>query len=198
MHKGFFITIYGINNIGKSTQAKRLVEYLRKIGYKAVFLKYPIYDLVPTGQQLNKILRSENKQSITEEELQTLFVQNRKDFEPTLKKLLADGTIVVAEDYSGTGIAWGVAKGANQQWLENLNRDLLKEDLAILLTGKRNIHAREKTHIHETNDQLVEKVGQILLELAEKHGWQKIEIQPTRDETAQIIWYLVEKKIPPL
>ncbi|MBP9709316.1 MAG: hypothetical protein KBD78_16900, partial [Oligoflexales bacterium] len=125
--KGKLITLYGINNIGKSTQAGLLVKKLNEVGHKAVHIKYPIYDLAPTGPLLNDILRG-GKQNISEEELQTIFVQNRIDFEPTLIDTLESGTTVVAEDYIGTGIAWGAAKGADLEWLEAINAPLLKED----------------------------------------------------------------------
>jgi len=86
MKKGLFITIYGINNIGKSTHAKRLVERLKKLGKKAVYIKYPIYDLAPTGPFLDKVLRHSKKQKMPEEELQLWFVLNRYQFQPKLKK----------------------------------------------------------------------------------------------------------------
>lgn len=191
MKNGLFITIYGVNNIGKTTQARLLVERLKNEGHDAVYLKYPIYELEPSGPQLNKILRSE-QQIMSEEELQTLFMQNRRDFESQLKKMLDDGKILVAEDYTGTGIAWGTAKGAGQAWLEHLNEKLLKEDFAILLVGKRDLQMREKTHIHEINDVLVENVGQILRELAKKNNWHVIELQRKIDDTAEKIWQEVK------
>ena len=43
--KGKLIAIYGINNLGKSTQAHLLVQELQDQGYKAQYLKYPIYDI---------------------------------------------------------------------------------------------------------------------------------------------------------
>ncbi len=192
MKTGKFITLYGINNIGKSTHAKILTERLQKEGYDAVYLKYPIYDLEPTGSQINEILRGQSKQLVSEEDLQTLFRQNRQDFEPQLKAMLDAGKIIIAEDYTGTGIAWGAAKGASMDWLEELNRDLLHEDFALLLRGERNIKAREKNHIHEQNDALVVKVGETLLALGEKYGWQQIQVQPTKEATAELIWKIVQ------
>lgn len=188
MAKGLFIAIYGINNIGKSTHARRLVKRLIREGHDAIYLKYPIYDLEPTGPAINSILRSGSEQKVSEEELQTLFMQNRRDFETTLKNMLAEGKIVVAEDYTGTGIAWGTAKGLDPDYMEKLNGGLLKEDLAILITGRRDIRAVEKTHIHERNAALVEKVGNILLKLAEKFGWSRVVLQDEIDDTARIIW----------
>lgn len=193
MAQGKFITIYGVNNIGKSTHSKRLVEHLKQKGYDAVYLKYPIYDLAPTGPELNRILRQSDHQEISEKELQTIFKQNRQDFEPQLKKMLEEGKIVIAEDYSGTGIAWGRAKGLDKSWIEDLNKNLLKEDLAILLTGKRSMYAREAKHLHEQDDELVQKVSEILNEMAKSQNWQIIEIQPKIEDTAENIWITLEK-----
>lgn len=190
--QGKFITIYGINNIGKSTQAAKLVERLKRENLDVVLLKYPIYDLEPTGPKINKILRESQEQPITEAELQTLFTQNRKDFEPTLKKMLADGKIVIAEDYTGTGIAWGTAKGLDLNWSEDLNKDLLREDLAILLIGQRDLRAQEKHHLHEQNEPLVQKVAGNLLNLAKKYGWKVIQVQPEMEDTAELIWKELE------
>lgn len=196
MQKGFFITIYGVNNIGKSTQAKLLVERLCALGLDAVLLKYPIYDLEPTGPKINKILRSDQAQKISEEELQSLFMENRRDFEPELRRMLAKGKIVVAEDYTGTGIGWGTAKGADMNWLIELNKNLVQEDLAILLVGKRNVQAREQKHLHEKDDELVKKVGKILLNLGEKFGWVKVEVLTDNvPGTTDKIWEVVKNRL---
>ena len=195
MTRGKFITLYGINNIGKSTHARKLVERLKQSGHEVVYLKYPIYDLEPTGPELNRILRGDQPQKINEEQLQTLFMQNRQDFEPELRQMLDEGKIVVAEDYTGTGIAWGMAKGVDQKWLETLNAPLLKEDFAILLTGKRDLRARETQHLHEQNDELVQKVADILLHLAKTSDWKIIQTQTEINETAKIIWETIRSEL---
>jgi len=183
--EGRFITIYGINNIGKSTQAKILVQRLMKEGYKAVHIKYPGYDLEPTGPEINQILRSKGGQEISEEKLQSLFTRNRKDYQHRLEELISAGNIVIAEDYTGTGIAWGTAKGLSREWLENLNAKLLREDMAVLITGKRIISSRENNHIHESNDDLVIKVDHELRELAKFYSWIIVEQQPAIEQTAE-------------
>ena len=120
-----FITVYGINNVGKTTHTKRLVNRLREEGHDAIRIKFPVYDVHPSGDYLNTLLRSGQEQTISEQELQLWFVINRYQFQPTLIKWLEQGKIVVAEDYVGTGIAWGTAKGAPMKWLENLNKHLI-------------------------------------------------------------------------
>ncbi len=192
--KGKLITIYGINNIGKSTHAKLLVERLKKEGRKVFYVKYPIYDLSPTGPFLNDVLRG-GLQKISEDELQLWFVLNRYQYEPEILRLLDEGYIVVAEDYIGTGIAWGTAKGLDTAWLEEMNKHLIKEDFAILLEGKRDKKSREKKHVHETNDVLIEKCVSVLEILAEKYGWKKIQTQKEIADTAGAVWEVVKNVI---
>jgi dTMP kinase len=169
--KGKFIVLYGINNIGKTTQAKKVIEFLKSKGLKAEYLKYPVYDLEPTGPLINDILRGGSKQKIPEEELQHLYTKNRFDFEPKLKEKLDQGIWIIAEDYRGTGIAWGSVKGADEENLKKLNAKLLDEDIVILMDGERFLEGKEKNHIHESDDELVNKVRQKHLDLAKEFGW---------------------------
>ena len=189
------ITIYGTNNMGKSTHAKLVVERLEARGKKAKYVKYPVYDLEPTGPHLNRILRSGESQNITEEELQMWFSLNRYQFQPTIQKWLDEGYTVVAEDYIGTGIAWGTAKGADPVWLERLNQCLIQEDLAILIDGDRVESAMEALHIHERNDDLIRKCRQVLQDLAEKHQWRTVLLQDKKEDTAKLIWEVVESRL---
>ena len=195
MQKSKFITIYGINNVGKSTQAKLLVEKLESSGYKAKYVKYPIYDLEPTGPFLNKVLRGSDDLSkkISEDELQLWFILNRYQYEPELIKMLESGYTVVAEDYIGTGIAWGTAKGLDQTWLIDSNKYLLKEDLSILIEGERDARVIEKNHMHEQNPELIEKCTKILDDLAIKYGWQRVRRKEKVEQTADDLWNTVEK-----
>lgn len=186
--KGKFITLYGINNIGKTTHAKRIVSRLNKLGKRAVYFKYPIYDIEPTGPFINSVLRSGGKQKISEEELQLWFVLNRYQFEPKLKEMLKKGITVVAEDYIGTGVAWGVAKGAKQAELESMNKFLVQEDVAIMMDGQRKLSAKEKTHIHESDDALAEKCRKIYKKLARKYKWEVVKVDADPEITAERLW----------
>lgn len=191
------ITLYGINNIGKTTHAKRLVEKLKSEGHDAVYVKFPVYDVEPTGHFLNGFLRSGAAQEISEEELQTWFTLNRYQFEPTLKAWLTSGKIVVAEDYIGTGIAWGTVKGADTDWLESMNKYLVPADLNILMDGERATDAVEEGHLHETNNDFMKRARQVHLELGERYNWTMVPLQDSKDDTANLIWQVVEAKLKP-
>lgn len=192
---GKFIVIYGVNNIGKTTHAKRLFRHLRQLGKKAVYIKYPVYKVKPSGEMLNKILRSGKPQKMSEEELQMLYVFNRYQFQPTLQKWLSERKIVVAEDYTGTGIAWGLTKGAKLNRLELMNKFLVQPDLEVLLCGRRKISAREKKHLHEESNYLLNKCAKVLNRLQKRYGWGKIKIAKDKDATEREIWKIVKTVI---
>ena len=197
LKKGKFITLYGINNIGKTTQCVRLVNRLKKAGYDAVYVKYPKYDLAPSGPYLNKVLRGSvnNKQGILEEELQMWFALNRYQYQPEIEKMLNAGKIIVAEDYTGTGLAWGWLKGAKLSWLEEINKYLIKEDIALLLQGKRYLQAKEKSHIHESDDKLVERSRKVHNILGKKYRWKIVKVENGKEETANVVWSVISKML---
>lgn len=189
---GKLIVIYGGNNSGKTTQAKLLVDWLKKEGHQAAYLKYPIYDS-PTGKRINGILREGKEKNISETEFQELYYQNRKDYEQHLKKMLHERTVVVAEDYIGTSLAWGSAKGADYAHLKKLNSDLIHEDLALLLDGARFSEAKEKGHIHEENDELMEKVRERHRQIGKEKGWTFINANRKKEDVFNDIIAAVKK-----
>jgi dTMP kinase len=187
MKKGKFIVIYGVNGTGKSTQVKELLQYLKKIKIKVNYLKYPIYDLEPEGPFIDKYLRDtkfreENPQ--TAEELQDKYAKNRKKFEPELKKILEKGEWVLAEDYVGTGISWGLTWGADLRYLEKINKNLLRPDLAILLHGERFLSAVEKKHRNESNNEKINLSKNFHELLANKYDWKVINCNQKIDKVA--------------
>lgn len=186
--KGKFIVLYGINNLGKTTQAKLLVKRLIQGGVMAEYVKYPIYDLAPTGPKINTMLRSNNQQNISEEEFQKIYAQNRRDYQPILEKKLQQGIWIIAEDYVGTGIAWGVSKGARLEALEKQNHNLLKENRAFLLDGERFLDGKEIHHLHESNDSLMSLCRQTHLNLTKQYGWCIVNANQPIEKVHQDIW----------
>ncbi|MFA5318667.1 MAG: hypothetical protein WC323_04345 [Patescibacteria group bacterium] len=192
-NKGKLIVIYGINNLGKSTQAKMLVEKLNKRGVKAEYLKYPIYDLAPSGPTLNNYLRGGNFFKLSPREAQTIYTLNRTQYQKELEQKLDEGINIIAEDYTGTGLAWGIGAGVDEQYLKYINKHLLNEDLVILLDGQRFTEATEKNHIHEENEELINKVRLTHLKLAEEKGWQIINANQPIEKIHNAIWKKVKK-----
>ncbi len=171
---GRFIVIYGSNNLGKSMQLDLLEQMYRELGMLYVRIKYPIYDS-PTGEVINRVLRpDENGQKLEmdDPELQMYYANNRRWFEPTLIELLKEGD-VIAEDYTGTGMAWGLVKGVDRGYLDEINDGLRKPDFEILLDGERFSGGIEKGHRHEAaGNEIWERSRRIHQELATELGWE--------------------------
>jgi len=193
--KGKFIVLYGINNLGKTTQAKMLVDRLNSYGNKSEYLKYPIYDLEPSGEILNNYLRKGNTYNLTPREAQIIYTINRTQFEKELFTKLEQGINIVAEDYTGTGIAWGIGAGVDEQFLKYINHHLIKEDLAFLFDGERFMEAEETNHKHETNNELTNKVRNTHLKLGNEFGWKKINANLSIEEIHNKLWQEVKKII---
>ncbi|KKU33086.1 hypothetical protein A3K29_04895 [Candidatus Collierbacteria bacterium RIFOXYB2_FULL_46_14] len=181
---GRFIVIYGSNNLGKSTQLDLLEKTLQEVGRPYTRIKYPIYDS-PTGELINRILRpgeNETKIEITEAEFQALYAENRRQYEPILRELLASGD-VIAEDYIGTGLAWGITKGVDRQYLDEVNRELLKPDLEIMLDGYRFGGGIERRHRHEDVEKGVwERSREVHLQLAQEFGWKVVNANESSEQ----------------
>lgn len=192
--KGKFIVFYGINNLGKSTQVELLISRLKDHGISAEFLKYGVYDLKPSGEMLNEYLRKGNPYDFSPREFQLCHALNRTQYEPTLQAKLDAGTWIIAEDYKGTGIAWGVGAGVDQDFLIRLNSHLLPEDLCILFDGERFVSGIEKDHKHEQNAELTSKVRGVHLELANRYHWDIIHANQSQKAVHENIWMLVSNK----
>lgn len=192
-YTGKFIVFYGINNLGKTTQAKILVDKLKLHGLKAEYYKYPIYDLAPSGPILNNYLRQNNLYDLSPREVQILFSLNRAQFEKTLTEKLAQGINIVAEDYTGTGIAWGIAAGLNENFLKYLNSGLLKEDLSFLFDGERFLESTEYNHQHETDNELITKARIEHLRLGYELGWTIVNANLPIKQIHDKIWNQVLK-----
>jgi len=185
---GKLIVLYGINNLGKSTQAKLLVERLKTNGYQAEYLKYAIYSLEPSGPILNDYLRNGNPFNLSAREAQTIQALNRTQYQAELIAKLKAGINVIAEDYKGTGIAWGLGAGVDENFLKKINSHLIPEDLVFLFDGERFRQAIETNHKHENNEDLITKVRWAHLKLREEYGWFKINANETIETIHEELW----------
>ena len=193
MRRGKFIVFYGVNSLGKTTQAKMLVDRIIKDGKKAEYVKYAHYELEPSGPIINSYLRQGNPYNLTPTEFQIIQVLNRTQYQTTLEENLKKGITIVAEDYIGTGIAWGIGAGVRPELLTLLNSHLIKEDIAFLFTGEPFSAGKEREHLHEENETLTKRVASVHSDLARTYGWALINANRPRPEINEEIWQKVKK-----
>lgn len=194
-NRGRFIVLYGPNNLGKSSQLDLLEEEWKMIGRPYKRIKYPRYSS-PTGVLINRVLRGDEqgKLDLTDEELQFLYSEDRRQYEPYLYRALSEGD-VIAEDYIGTGLAWGLTKGVNRKLLDEYNDGLLQPDIAILLDGERFSGGIEKDHRFESAGEKVwEENRRIHQELAAEFGWEIVNANESKEKVHEDIMAVIARR----
>src|SRR5258708_1843099 len=188
--RGKFIVLDGKNMLGKSEQAERLVDRLTRSGIRVAHpLKFPVTNLMPTGPIIDSVLRRGEKMSPYN--LQKLFAQNRRDYEPYLKEILANGIWVVAENYVLAGIVWGVTEGVYKGDLEEQNVGLMEPDIKILLHGNSFPTSRERNHIFENSDKKLAIAGENFLIFGQEQGYHIVDANQARETVAEHLWDVV-------
>ncbi|MBB1578908.1 MAG: hypothetical protein HG424_002885 [candidate division SR1 bacterium] len=143
---------------------------------------------------LNAYLREGNPNQLSSSEFQLLQVINRTQYDSTLKNKLENGIRIIAEDYTGTGIARGTGAGGDQAFLENINSHLRKEDLAFFFDGERFSSGIEKVHQHEQNNELMNKVRLVHQNLAQKFSREPINANLTIEEIQSQLQKIISEK----
>jgi dTMP kinase len=103
--RGIFITLEGIDGAGKSTQVRRLVNYLRQLGHSVCATREPGGTRV--GEQVRGILLA----SVTERlaplvELALMYAARAQHLEEVVRPALARGRVVVSDRYNDASFAY--------------------------------------------------------------------------------------------
>ena len=174
---GFFITIEGIECVGKTTNAKFIVQYLSKYGIKTHQTREPGGTVL--GEKIRNILLFEEKKNITPLiELLLLFAAREANTEQVIKPALKEGIWVICDRFTDASIAYqGFGRELGYQCVENFKEIILKNfepDITFLLDAPVEIiRSRKKLNQNdrfesETTD-FFEKVRNGYLETARRY-----------------------------
>ena len=126
--KGLFIVLEGIDGAGKTTIAYKLVEYFRSRGYNTIYTYEPYTSLYVEVLKKNyNEFRDAYLDALTYAadrliHLKTVII-------PHLKKR----GVVICDRYFYSSVAYQAAQGAPIDWIIEVNKYMLKPDLAIYL-----------------------------------------------------------------
>lgn len=178
MERGKFIVFEGIDGSGKSTQARMLVEELKRRGVE-VLLTAEHTD-GPAGKLVERIVRK--KEELDPLALQMVFVADRIDHtNGVIKPALKTGKVLVSDRYYGSTVAYG-AEVADREWLLQLNRKVsVAPDLtfwvdvpAEIAMERMNLRGDERTIFEKT--ERLERVTDVYEWLEGKEGnWIRVE-----------------------
>ncbi len=133
--KGKFITFEGSEGCGKSTQSRLLYEYLKKNGYKVVYLREP------GGTRISERIREillDPKDHITPAAETLLYMAARAQIvDEIIKPALLKGKIVICDRFLDSTIAYqGYGLGIDINMIKSIGNfatEEIKPDLTILL-----------------------------------------------------------------
>ncbi|MCS7145904.1 MAG: dTMP kinase [Aigarchaeota archaeon] len=126
---GVIVAIEGIDGAGKTTQARRLVRFLRSRGVESR------YTAEPTGSWLGRsIRRFLRRKNVDPHLLALLFAADRVDHvNRTVNPLLERGVVVVCDRYLYSSFAYQGVMTGRPLWVREINRMAPHPDVAVLL-----------------------------------------------------------------
>lgn len=136
MSHGIFITFEGIDGTGKSTQVRRLADYLRKRAVPVVVTREPGGTKV--GEQIRRLLLSpkiSKMSSLTE--LTLMYAAREQHLEEIVRPALARGHVVISDRYNDASYAYqGYGRLLGAQTVRAIDRIICgrtQPDLTLLL-----------------------------------------------------------------
>lgn len=103
--RGIFITLEGIDGTGKTTQFRRLVQYLRRRGYTVTATREPGGTRV--GEQVRRILLASRNRELTPlAELALMYAARAQHLDEVVRPALARGEIVVSDRFNDSSRAY--------------------------------------------------------------------------------------------
>lgn len=133
LKKGVLIAIEGIDGSGKSTQAKRLVSFLKESGYDAVYLLEPTYG--KWGKKIRDMAKRGKREKSPEDEYRLFVLDRKENVKENLLPALKAKKIVVLDRYYFSTMAYQGALGIDPQKIRDENEAFAPiPDLTILLT----------------------------------------------------------------
>lgn len=211
---GKLIVIDGLDGSGKETQAKRLVEELKKAGKTAKYIEFPNYSK-PSCALVKQYLNGEiskNPADVNAYAASSFYSADRYiSFKLDWSKDYKEYDFLVADRYVSSNAIYQMIKLPKEEWNSYLEwlydfeftklalpcpdmviyLDMLPE-VSKKLISKRYNGDESKRDIHEQNFLFLQKCRESAMYSAEKSGWQIItcstEKEPfTIDEIAQFI-----------
>ena len=200
---GLFITIEGIECVGKSTNTKFIANYLKKRGIKTHQTREPGGTLL--AEKIRNILLFQENENISPlSELFLLFAARDANIQQVVKPALRDGRWVICDRftdasfaYQGFGRELGYETVATFKEIVHAN---FEPDITFLLDAPLNvIRSRRKLNANDRfeseSDVFFNKVRNGYLEIAERFP-ERVRVidasKPIQDVQTQIVKHLKE------
>lgn len=181
------IAFEGIDQSGKKTQARLLLEKLQELGHKVNMISFPDYS-TPLGREIKAFLKGEKVYDPRIRQL--LYAGNRWERKSRIVGWLKKGRIVIADRYIPSGLAYGMANGLDLDWMIELEKGLPEPDLVIVINVSLEtaFSRKAKRDFYEKDVKFLKKVRGSYLKLAKKFGWTVVDGEKRIEEVHKEIW----------
>lgn len=192
--KGLLICIEGINGSGEGTNSSILLQRLKAEGYNAVLISFPDYN-TSIGLEIRNFLKG--KRDFRPEIRQFLYAANRWERKEDIESWLKEGTIVVANRYTPSGLAYGLANNLDLEWMLSLERGLPVADLIIVIDVSVATHFKRtvKKDVYESDETFLTKVRASYKKLAKQFEWQVINGERSLEKVSREVWRVVSNEL---
>ena len=184
------VVLEGLDGAGKSTQVKKLREYLEQKCPSLVYIHFPRYDAPVYGDLISRFLRGDfgSNETVHPQLVALLFAEDRHGAGPMIKKALEEGKTILLDRYVYSNIAYQCAKlhdpeerARLRDWIFNteygnfslpvpdINHfldvpiDFVKENLTSQRTGDDRSYLEGSKDIHEASIAFQRDVREIYL-----------------------------------
>jgi dTMP kinase len=139
------VVLEGLDGAGKSTQVKKLRQYLEEVLGSLEYIHFPRYDAPVYGELISRFLRGDfgSNEAVHPQLVALLFAEDRHGAAPEMKRTLQAGGTVLLDRYVYSNIAYQCAKMKSaeeadelREWIFNTEYgqfDLPVPDLNIFL-----------------------------------------------------------------
>ena len=139
------IVVEGLDGAGKSTQVRKMRQYLEEVCGSLEYIHFPRYDAPVYGELISKFLRGDFGpiDKVHPQLVALLFAEDRHGAAAELRRVLASGGTVLLDRYVYSNIAYQCAKMPDSESAEELREwilnteygsfDLPRPDLNIFL-----------------------------------------------------------------
>jgi dTMP kinase len=175
--RGAFISLEGIEGVGKSTNVAFTADAVRRAGYHVVTTREP--GGTELGERVREwILKGRHTNLSPETEALLMFAARARHLDEIIRPALAGGRWVVCDRFTDATFAYqGGGRGLSRELLETLKAAVEKgtePDLTLLLdappdVGSRRIGGRELDHFEREQRPFFERVRAAYLALAERY-----------------------------
>lgn len=124
------VVLEGLDGAGKSTQVKKLREYLNEVLGNLNYIHFPRYESPLYGELISKFLRGDFGciEQVHPQLVALLFAEDRHQAAPEIRQILASGGNVLLDRYVYSNIAYQCAKLSNSQEAEDLREWILNTE----------------------------------------------------------------------